>query len=90
VYLPGLCGRGLYNHMMPNQPGRLLETFLPRCAAAGYAGRPFTAALLKGDAIPDASARRCGEGAWSLHRAYGQRLKAQTARRAEAFAHELE
>ncbi len=51
VYLPGYAAVAWYHHMLPSQPAAL-EPFLTEVRA--YAMGPFTAALLKGDALADA------------------------------------
>src|SRR2546430_146012 len=51
VYLPGYAAVAWYHHMLPNQPAAL-EPLLTEVRA--YAMGPFTAALLKGDALAEA------------------------------------
>jgi carboxypeptidase C (cathepsin A) len=50
AYLPGYAAVGWYHHMVPGQPAAL-EPFLAEVRR--FAAGPFTAALLKGDALPD-------------------------------------
>jgi carboxypeptidase C (cathepsin A) len=51
VYLPGFAAVAYYHHVLPNQPAAL-EPFLQEVRE--YALGPFTAALIKGDALSDA------------------------------------
>src|SRR6204780_1622298 len=50
VYLPGDAAVAWYHHMLPNEPAAL-EPFLTEVRT--FAAGPFTAALLKGDALSD-------------------------------------
>ena len=50
VYLPGYAAVAWYHHMAAGQPASL-EPFLAEVRQ--YASGPYTAALLKGDALPD-------------------------------------
>src|SRR2546429_442891 len=76
-----------YHHALPAQPAAL-EPFLTEVRA--YAAGPFTAALLKGDAIPDAEREAV---AGKMHEYTGlpvEYLKAANLRVAQgAFTHEL-
>src|SRR5438552_4072791 len=87
VYLPGYAAVAWYHHMLPTQPAAL-EPFLTEVRA--YAAGPFTAALLKGDAIPDAEREAV---AGKMHEYTGlpaEYLKAANLRVAQgAFTHEL-
>ena len=51
VYLPGYAAVAWYHHMVPSQPPAL-EPFLTEVRQ--YATGPYAAALIKGDALPDA------------------------------------
>ncbi len=51
VYLPAYAAVAWYQHMLPDQPASL-EPFLAEVRQ--YALGPYTAALLKGDALPEA------------------------------------
>ncbi len=51
VYLPAYAAVAWYQHMLPDRPASL-EPFLAEVRQ--YALGPYTAALLKGDALPDA------------------------------------
>src|SRR5437762_93925 len=87
VYLPAYAAVAWYHHMLPAQPAAL-EPFLTEVRA--YAAGPFTAALLKGDAIPDAEREAV---AGKMHEYTGlpvEYLKAANLRVAQgAFTHEL-
>jgi len=87
VYLPGYAAVAWYHHMLPNQP-TALEPFLTEVRA--YAMGPFTAALLKGDALGDADREAVAQ---KMHEYTGlsvEYLKAANLRVSEiAFAHEL-
>jgi len=87
VYLPGFAAVAWYHHMVPNQPAAL-EPFLTE--VRNYALGPFTAALIKGDALSDAERE---EVAQKMHDYTGlpvQYLKDANLRVSEnAFAHEL-
>ncbi|MBV8910896.1 MAG: hypothetical protein JOZ89_09060 [Gammaproteobacteria bacterium] len=87
VYLPGYAAVAWYHHALPNQPAGL-EPFLTEVRR--YAMGPFTAALLKGDALSDAER---DEVAQKMHEYTGlpvQYLKDADLRVSEnAFAHEL-
>src|SRR5205814_2134768 len=88
VYLPAYAAVAWYHHMLPTQPAAL-EPFLTEVRA--YAAGPFTAALLKGDAIPDAEREAV---AGKMHEYTGlpaEYLKAANLRVAQgAFTHELQ
>src|SRR2546429_235885 len=87
VYLPAYAAVAWYHHMLPTQPAAL-EPFLTEVRA--YAAGPFTAALLKGDSIPDAEREAV---AGKMHECTGLPagyLKAANLRVAQgAFTHEL-
>ena len=87
VYLPAYAAVAWYHHMLPAQPAAL-EPFLTEVRA--YAAGPFTAALLKGDAITDAEREAV---AGKMHEYTGlpvEYLKAANLRVAQgAFTHEL-
>jgi len=87
VYLPAYAAVAWYHHTVPNQPAAL-EPFLNEVRA--YAAGPYTAALLKGDALPDAELEAAAQ---KMHDYTGlpvDYLKAANLRISEnAFAHEL-
>jgi carboxypeptidase C (cathepsin A) len=87
VYLPAYAAVAWYHHTVPNQPPAL-EPFLNEVRA--YASGPYTAALLKGDALPDAELEAAAQ---KMHDYTGlpvDYLKAANLRISEnAFAHEL-
>lgn len=87
VYLAAYAAVAWYHHMLPAQPAAL-EPFLTEVRA--YAAGPFTTALLKGDAIPDAEREAVAE---KMHEYTGlsvEYLKAANLRVAQgAFTHEL-
>jgi carboxypeptidase C (cathepsin A) len=87
AYLPAYAAVGWYHHMLPGQPAAL-EPFLQE--VRGYANGPFTAALLKGDALTDAERDAVAE---QIHKYTGlspEYVKAANLRIAEiAFVHEL-
>src|SRR5216110_48357 len=87
VYLPAYAAVAWYHHMLPTQPAAL-EPFLTEVRA--YAMGPFTAALLKGDALGDADREAVAQ---KMHEYTGlsvEYLKAANLRVSEiAFAHEL-
>jgi carboxypeptidase C (cathepsin A) len=87
VYLPAYAAVAWYHHALPTQPAAL-EPFLTEVRA--YAAGPFTAALLKGDAIPDAEREAVAQ---KMHEYTGlsvEYLKAANLRVAQgAFTHEL-
>jgi carboxypeptidase C (cathepsin A) len=87
VYLPGYAAVAWYHHALPHQPPAL-EPFLAEVRA--YAMGPYTAALLKGDALGDAEREAVAE---QLHEYTGlpvQYLKDANLRVSEIeFAHEL-
>jgi carboxypeptidase C (cathepsin A) len=87
VYLPAYAAVAWYHHTVPNQPAAL-EPFLNEVRA--YASGPYTAALLKGDALPDAELEAAAQ---KMHDYTGlpvDYLKAANLRISEnAFAHEL-
>jgi carboxypeptidase C (cathepsin A) len=87
VYLPAYAAVAWYHHTVPNQPAAL-EPFLNEVRA--YASGPYTAALLKGDALPEAELEAAAQ---KMHDYTGlpvDYLKAADLRISEnAFAHEL-
>ena len=87
VYLPAYAAVAWYHKVLPNQPPAL-EPFLAEVRA--YAMGPFTTALLKGDALPDAERDAVAE---KMHEYTGlpvEYLKDANLRVSEiAFAHEL-
>src|SRR5580693_8767843 len=87
VYLPAYAAVAWYHHTVPNQPAAL-EPFLNEVRA--YASGPYTMALLKGDALPDAELEAAAQ---KMHDYTGlpvEYLKAANLRISEnAFAHEL-
>jgi len=87
VYLPGFAAVAWYHHALPNQPAAL-GPFLDEVRR--YALGPFNAALMKGDAMPDAERDAVAE---QLHQYTGlsvEYLKAANLRVSEnAFVHEL-
>jgi carboxypeptidase C (cathepsin A) len=87
VYLPAYAAVAWYHHTVPNQPAAL-EPFLNEVRA--YASGPYSAALLKGDALPDAELEAAAQ---KMHDYTGlpvDYLKAANLRISEnAFAHEL-
>jgi carboxypeptidase C (cathepsin A) len=87
VYLPGFAAVAWYHKMVPNQPPAL-EPFLNEVRA--YAAGPYTSALLKGDALPQAELEAVAQ---QMHEYTGlpvEYLKDANLRVSEnAFAHEL-
>ena len=87
AYLPGYAAVGWYHHMVPGQPAAL-EPFLTEVRR--FAAGPFTAALLKGDALPDEERDAIAE---QVHKYTGlstDYVKAANLRISEiAFVHEL-
>jgi len=87
AYLPAYAAVSWYHHMVPGQPAAL-EPFLQEVRS--YADGPFTAALLKGDALTDAERDAVAE---QVHKYTGlspEYVKAANLRISEiAFAHEL-
>jgi carboxypeptidase C (cathepsin A) len=87
VYLPGYAAVAWYHHVLPNQPAAL-EPFLTEVRA--YSMGPYTAALIKGDALGDAERDAVAE---KMHEYTGlsvEYLKAANLRVSEnQFAHEL-
>ena len=87
VYLPAYAAVAWYHHTVPNQPAAL-EPFLNEVRA--YASGPYTAALLKGDALPEAELEAAAQ---KMHDYTGlpvDYLKDANLRISEnAFAHEL-
>jgi carboxypeptidase C (cathepsin A) len=87
VYLPGYAAVAWYHHVLPNQPPAL-EPFLTE--VRNYALGPFTAALIKGDALSDAEREAVAQ---KMHEYTGlpvDYLKDANLRVSEnAFAHEL-
>jgi carboxypeptidase C (cathepsin A) len=87
LYLPGYAAVGWYHHVLPKQPASL-EPFLQEVRQ--FAAGPFTAALLKGDALSDEERTAVAE---QMHEYTGlsvEYLKAANLRVSEsAFTHEL-
>lgn len=87
VYLPGYAAVAWYHHALPNPPASL-EPFLTE--VRNYAMGPFTAALLKGDALSDAEREAVAQ---KMHEYTGlpvDYLQDANLRVSEvAFAHEL-
>ncbi len=87
VYLPGFAAVAWYHHMLPGQPASL-EPFLSEVRT--YAMGPFTAALLKGDALGDAERDAVVEKMHEYTGLSAEYLKAANLRVSEnEFAHEL-
>jgi carboxypeptidase C (cathepsin A) len=87
VYLPAFAAVAWYHHQVPNQPAAL-EPYLQEVRA--YAEGPYSAALQKGDALPEAELEAAAQ---KMHDYTGlpvDYLKAANLRLTEnAFAHEL-
>jgi carboxypeptidase C (cathepsin A) len=87
VYLPAYAAVAWYHHVLPNQPAAL-EPLLSEVRA--YALGPYTQALIKGDALPEAEREAVAE---KMHQYIGlsaDYLKAANLRVSEnEFAHEL-
>ncbi len=87
VYLPGYAAVAWYHHMVPSQPAAL-EPFLEEVRQ--YALGPYSAALIKGDALPE---EERDAAAQKMHEYTGlpvEYLKAANLRVSEnEFAHEL-
>jgi carboxypeptidase C (cathepsin A) len=87
VYLPGYAAVGWYHHVLLTQPAAL-EPFLDEVRK--YAAGPFTAALLKGDALADAERDAVAEQVHKYTGLSADYLKAANLRVPEiAFVHEL-
>jgi carboxypeptidase C (cathepsin A) len=87
VYLPGYAAVAWYHHALPNQPPAL-EPFLDEVRR--YAAGPFTAALLKGDALTDAERDAVAEKVHEYTGLSTEYLKYANLRVSEnAFTHEL-
>ena len=87
VYLPGYAAVAWYHHMLPNQPAAL-EPFLTEVRT--FAAGPFTAALLKGDALSEAEREAVVEKMHEYTGLSADYLKAANLRVSEvAFAHRL-
>ncbi len=87
VYLPAYAAVAWYQHALPNQPAAL-EPFLAEVRA--YAMGPFAAALLKGDALPDAERDAVVDKVHEYTGLSAEYLKAANLRVSEnEFAHEL-
>ncbi len=87
VYLPGYAAVAWYHHMVPSQPAAL-EPFLVEVSQ--YAMGPYAAALIRGDALPEAERDAVAQ---KMHDYTGlpiEYLKAANLRVSEnEFAHEL-
>jgi len=87
VYLPGYAAVAWYHHVLPNQPAKL-EPFLSEVRQ--YAMGPFTAALIKGDALSEAEREVVAQKVHEYTGLSVDYLKAANLRVSEvAFAHEL-
>lgn len=87
AYLPAYAAVGWYHHMVPGQPAAL-EPFLAE--VRHYAAGPFTAALLKGDALSDEERDAVAEQVHKYTGLSADYVKAANLRISEiAFAHEL-
>ena len=87
AYLPAYAAVGWYHHMIPNQPAAL-EPFLTEVRR--YATGPFTAALLKGDALSDEERDAVARQVHEYTGLSPEYVKAANLRISEiAFAHEL-
>ena len=87
AYLPAYAAVGWYHHMIPNQPAAL-EPFLTEVRR--YATGPFTAALLKGDALSDEERDAVAKQVHEYTGLSPEYVKAANLRISEiAFAHEL-
>jgi carboxypeptidase C (cathepsin A) len=87
VYLPGYAAVAWYHHVLPNQPAKL-EPFLSEVRQ--YAMGPFTAALIKGDALSEAEREAVAQKVHEYTGLSVDYLKAANLRVSEvAFAHEL-
>jgi len=87
VYLPGYAAVAWYHHMLPNQPAAL-EPFLAEVRQ--YAVGPYTAALLKGDALSEAERDAVAQQLHAYTALPVEYLKAANLRVSEnEFAHEL-
>jgi carboxypeptidase C (cathepsin A) len=87
VYLPAFAAVAAYHKMLPSQPAAL-EPFLAEVRA--YAMGPFTAALIKGDALSDAERQAVAEKVHDYTGLPVEYLKEANLRVSEiAFAHEL-
>ena len=87
VYLPGYAAVAWYQHMLPDAPAQLAPLL---AEVRAYAAGPYTAALLKGDALSDAERDAV---AGKMHEYTGlsvEYLKAANLRVSEVeFCHEL-
>jgi carboxypeptidase C (cathepsin A) len=87
AYLPAYAAVGWYHHMIPNQPAAL-EPFLTEVRR--YATGPFTAALLKGDALSEEERDAVAKQVHEYTGLSPEYVKAANLRISEvAFAHEL-
>src|ERR1700724_74201 len=87
VYLPGYAAVAWYHHMLPNAPAQLAPLL---AAAHAYAMGPYTAALLKGDALTDAEREAVAEQLHEFTGLSAEYLKAANLRVSEVeFVHEL-
>lgn len=87
AYLPGYAAVGWYHHMVAGQPAAL-EPFLTEVRR--YAAGPFTAALAKGDSLPDEERDAVAEQVHKYTGLSAEYVKAANLRISEvAFAHEL-
>jgi len=87
AYLPAYAAVGWYHHMVSGQPAQL-EPFLAEVRK--YAAGPFTAALLKGDALSDEERDAVAEQVHKYTGLSADYVKAANLRISEnMFAHEL-
>jgi carboxypeptidase C (cathepsin A) len=87
VYLPAYAAVAWYHHMLPGQPASL-EPLLAEVRQ--YALGPYTAALLKGDALPDEERDTVAQKMHEYTGLPAEYLKAANLRVSEnEFAHEL-
>ena len=86
-YLPGYAAVAWYHHMLPDAPAQLAPLL---SEARAYATGPYTAALLKGDALSDAERDAVAEKMHAYTGLSVEYLKAANLRVSEVeFCHEL-
>ncbi len=87
VYLPGYAAVAWYHHMLPDAPAQLAPLL---AEVRAYAAGPYTAALLKGDALSDAERDAVAEKMHAYTGLSVEYLKAANLRVSEVeFCHEL-
>jgi carboxypeptidase C (cathepsin A) len=87
VYLPGYAAVAWYHRMLPNAPAQLAPLL---SEVRTYAAGPYTAALLKGDALSDAERDAVAEKMHEYTGLSAEYLKAANLRVSEIeFCHEL-